>query len=266
MFVSNPASPLIENNVIHKNDAGGLGGGIWVSEKSSPIIRGNDFFGNEALRGDGGAIAVIRFSSGMVITENLFYGDAAWDKGGAVYIAGGPDVPAVEISWNTFYFTLSRAIPEIDGGGGAVWLTRVSAQVRNNTVRRVQSNPGGLPNGGAITIKAPGAYTIKNNIVAFSGRGGGLVCVNSPVLNVTDNLFWSNVDGDIDGSCSGLVDSEANVFLDPLFCDAWWFSSVANTSPALTHPQGLIGRDRESGCVISAGVETTWGWIKSRYK
>jgi hypothetical protein len=82
-----------------------------------------------------------------------------------------------------------------------------------------------------------------------------------------NNLIWLNTGGHGSGSCADWVGVDGNLEADPSFCDldAGEFS-LAEDSPALTHPAGVLGAIAAPGCTGTAVLATTWGRIKALYR
>ena len=252
--------PWIMNNVIRGNLAR-QAGGISFDDDCVARVVGNDFIGNRATDGDGGAI--ILGELGGLIENNLFYQDQSWDKGGAIYVSRSENAT---IRGNVFNGTRGRAMHGANGTGSAIYLVESSALIQNNTFRYCIAEPGDLDPGGTITALG-GSYTIRNNLFADIQRGGIFACIRSPNFTVRDNLFWDNAEANVDSTCGSIVDPSDNIFFDPLFCDNGFTSTLAENSPALTHAGGTIGANRSPGCpAVTPVLRTTWGSLKMRFK
>ena len=84
---------------------------------------------------------------------------------------------------------------------------------------------------------------------------------------IRDNLTWSNGgDHGID-LCAGWEGSNGNIVADPYFCGPeMGVYTLAEDSPALTHPAGPLGALPNAGCGPVAIHSTTWGRIKAKYR
>ena len=255
-----PLEPLLLSNVFRANTAGHSGGAISTTTNCALALVGNDFISNKAENGDGGSLLI--GGSNTTISGNHFAYDDAWDKGGAIYTF---PVIGLTITGNSFLASRGRARHGSNGTGSAIYCVGTDAFIASNTFRLCNAEAGDLDPGGTIALMG-GSYVVANNIFSDARKGGVFVCVSSPGMTVVDNLFWNNADGIVDETCSGLIDVEANLVANPLFCDNEFTSSLAENSPALTYPGGVIGANGVPGCsAIVPAKRTTWGVLKMRF-
>jgi hypothetical protein len=246
-------SPLVVGNVISDNHAGSNGGGIGVEGYVVPEILNNDIKQNRTTYGDGGGIWMLLDKGGAVVRGNRIERNSAGDHGGGVHAAFvNTNVPPerIVISDNIFWLNRAEAVEPITGkSGGGIWLFRFDGEVTGNTL--VSNYGGGTSDywGGGIAVEHSGSPRIERNIIAFSLKGGGIRCGGGTTPLIRNNLGWANNGGNGVGSCIDWVGGNGNIEVDPLFCnpDAGDLS-VAENSPALTHPAGVIGAISQAGC------------------
>jgi parallel beta-helix repeat protein len=260
------SSPLIQGNVIVSNQAGSNGGGIGVSGYVSPVIRDNLIADNWTERGDGGGIWLLVDVRAEVVEGNTIVRNRAGDHGGGIHLANpGSAVVTAEIRGNLIASNVAQWRSRVVSAGGGIWAYEVDALVLENTL---VLNVGGPDStwGGGIALDRIGASTIERNIIAMN-TGGGIRCDRSESPTVRDNLAWQNPGGEGLGLCAGWTDSGGNVVADPYFCDeAGGIFTMAEDSPALSHPAGPLGAFPVAGCGPVPVVEvTTWGALKARF-
>ena len=256
MLASEFKQPRIQENTIMGN-SGINGGGIVIGENTAPLIIGNNFLGNRAVDGDGGGIFISTNVPGTMIENNNFVESFAWDKGGAIYAAA---VPEVTVTGNRFLATWARGMHNANGTGGVLWCRDSNIMFVQNTLRRTKSS-----GGGAITMAGNSRVALEKNILAEFDTGAALVCIQDPDLQLLNNLFWQ-VGEDIEATCTNLPGLATSLFENPLFCNEAWFTSLAENSPALLHPDGVIGAEHTAGCLPVALRSVSWGALKTKFK
>jgi hypothetical protein len=107
---------------------------------------------------------------------------------------------------------------------------------------------------------------IERNIISMND-GGGIRCEIAGPPTIRDNLGWQNPGGEGLGLCAGWTETGGNVVADPYFCNAaGGIFTLAEDSPALSHPAGPLGAFPVAGCGPVPVVEvTTWGALKARF-
>jgi hypothetical protein len=256
-------SPLIAGNVIEFNTAGANGGGIAVDGNGSVEIVDNRILNNTTLRGDGGGIWVLSNRGGLQVLDNVISGNTAADHGGGFY--EGSAVSGMHftstVMRNVFHGNQANAAGQTGTSGGGLWLRASNCQVFQNTfIANSGSGPGAQ--GGNIAIEASGSPRFERNIIALAASGGGVACTGgSPTF--VDNIVWQNAGGNGTSLCTNWYTTGGNLVVDPLLCSPDMADgSVAENSPALTHPSGIIGANPTSGCPGVAVEHTTWSRIK----
>ena len=250
--------PVIQGNVIRNNRAGANGAGIALD--GSGQIEDNVIEGNINDEGDGGGIWVWNggHPATVAIRGNRIVGNKAGDHGGGVYVglwAGSQ----VEVCYNLIAGNQALGRARVEFSGGGIWLYGGSFWVHHNTI--VGNDARGYPDpswgGGGIAVVEDGTKLIENNIIAYSTYGGGIRCESIATFELRNNLAWSNVGGDGNGSCADWTSANGNLAADPLFCDmlAGDYSLAAN-SPALLHPAGPLGAFPTAGCGAASAVTT----------
>jgi predicted outer membrane repeat protein len=151
--VSN-AALVFEDNLFVGNEAG-IGGGALTSDRSTDfrVVR-NRFCANRALSGVGGGAALL-------------------------YKAG-----AARSEWTNNVFLNNTSGSQ---GGALAFLSGSHATVHNNTFL---DNAG--VNGGAIVFGVNG-FDLRNNLVAGTTAGSGVVASGGLVAAADFNLWWDNV-------------------------------------------------------------------------
>ena len=232
---TNP-KPVITYNLIKDNVADppdgrsnaysyGVGGGLYVGRKPSPIIESNTLENNRA--GDAaksfqlagaGAIAIYSNLSEAVISKNVVRSNSGADYAGAFSLGEfyDPNLNAWQASLALIENNLVEYNDAMDGGAAIMNTTR--ARFRSNTF--VDNTARG--HGGAIfvddTANLPDQATFVNNLIAFNSLVGGVagggvyVYQADPVVrhndlfgNSPENVAGTKTDADyigIDGNIS----------------------------------------------------------------
>ena len=85
-----------------------------------------------------------------------------------------------------------------------------------------------------------------------------------------DSTWGGGIALDRSGSSTierNIIDSGGNIVADPYFCDlAGGIFTLAEDSPALSHPAGPLGAFPLPGCGPVSMERITWGRIKTLYK
>ena len=261
-------SPVIRGNMIRDNVACTNGGGISVGGWMSPEIVGNELIDNWTFDGDGGGIAFRILSDGPLIMDNVIANNEAADHGGGIYAgrANNAGTVELEIVGNLIARNLARARGAVEFSGGGVWLSRADAWIHHNTIVGNEGTGGDGTWGGGITILRSGSPVIEQNIIALSPQGGGIRCDLGVTPTIRNNLVWENTGGQGNGSCTAWVGVDGNVEEDPMFCGASTGDySVADMSPAQTHPAGPLGAIPSPGCGATRTRAVSWGELKARF-
>jgi hypothetical protein len=262
-------SPRIEGNTIRNNRAATNGGGIGV--ESSGVIESNLIEGNSNDAGDGGGIWVYNpgYVVDVVFRGNRIIGNEAADHGGGIYAVVTVPAAHSEIAGNVIAGNRALGHAHVEFSGGGIWLYGGNHWVHHNTI--VGNDARGYPDpswgGGGIAVLSSGTKLIENNIIAYSTYGGGIRCESIATFELRNNLAWSNVGGDGNGSCADWTSANGNLAADPLFCDQPGGDySLAARSPALTHPAGPIGAFPTAGCGAMESKPLTWNRISTLYQ
>ncbi len=260
-----PARPLVCGNSISDNYVFGIGGGILCLNTIAEI-EGNEILRNRVERGDGGGIYYVEGAIGGVIHDNLIQGNETGDQGGGIYVSGPGATRYVVIEGNIIYQNTARGNGFVGRSGGGVCLTDSNSEIVNNTIVE-NSAPGHLnAYGGGIAVYYPGNNTIERNIIAYSQEGGGILCGGGTAPVIRNNLAWENSGGHGSGDCPTWWQGDGNVASDPMFCGrSIGDFSLADISPALTHPAGPLGAIPSAGCGAMESKPLTWGRISTLY-
>jgi hypothetical protein len=239
------SAPLIEDNLFVGNASIYEAGAILVIHDAAVVIQGNEFRENRSLSRSGGAIWIGDETPATVV-DNVFFDNEAAHAGAALWIGRTSGEARVERN----LFVRSSSVL----GGGAVYCSRITVTIRDNTFYGNSS----LEVGGALGMDAEAGVVFTNNIVARSTSPG--VQIGSP-STIDCNDFWDNPDGDLVGGSHGTGD----FFLDPMFCDAPEDNfRLFDTSPCVGGVCGQVGA-YGVGCMATATERATWGRVKARF-
>jgi hypothetical protein len=256
-------SALIADNVIEDNTAGANGGGIAVDGNGAVTITRNHLADNVTLRGDGGGIWVLSRQGGLLVSDNVISGNTAADHGGGFYeasVVSGTHFVS-DVTRNVFVGNRANAAGRTGTSGGGLWASASKCRVIQNTFVG-NSGQGSGARGGNIAVRRSGTPHFERNIIAFASSGGGVAC-DGGAPTFVNNIVWQNVGGDGTGLCVDWYTTGGNLVVDPLLCQPGMAdASVAENSPALTHPAGIIGANPTPGCPGVAIEPTTWSRIK----
>jgi hypothetical protein len=257
-------SALISDNVIESNTAGGNGGGIAVDGNGAVTITRNLIAGNVTRRGDGGGIWVLSRRGGLLVSDNMISGNTAADHGGGFYegsVVFGTHFVS-DVTRNVFVGNRANAAGRTGTSGGGLWVSASKCRVIQNTFVG-NSGQGSGARGGNIAVEHSGTPHFERNIIALASSGGGVACDGgSPTF--VNNIVWQNAGGEGTGLCADWYTTGGNLVVDPLLCQPGMADvSVAENSPALTHPAGIIGANPTPGCPGVAIERTTWSRIKA---
>ena len=194
LYISDAASAVVKNNVIRNNFAG-RGGGLAVFATQA-LIQGNTVEGNTAVGDHGGGMFTGITSA--TITENVFrrneVGRALGYGWGGGMIVQGKDTTA-EISFNVVTENFAAAY-----GAGEFIDEAASASIHHDLVYRNQSKAGceavsaiavdgGADGGSSVSISF---CTIADNVCPDSIRGNGLQVEGNSTTYVSNCIFWNN--------------------------------------------------------------------------
>ena len=157
-------------------------------------VSGNNFVGNLAPSGYGGAILCYAYNNNgnppvtAIITNNSFNGNSAGNAGGAAYLVSLSGVSLTsKVSANSFSQNSA-------GTGAGLYVTGPTITLQDNLVVKNSASS----SGGGIWVNASSSlYCINNTITGntVSGNGGGAAFQVSGVvelLNVYNNVIWGN--------------------------------------------------------------------------
>jgi hypothetical protein len=257
-------SALISDNVIEGNSAGVNGGGIAVDGNGAVTITRNLIADNVTQRGDGGGIWVLSNRGGVQVSDNVISGNTAADHGGGFYegsaVFGTHFVS--DVTRNVFVGNRANAAGRTGTSGGGLWVSASKCRVIQNTFVG-NSGQGSGARGGNIAVERSGTPHFERNIIALASSGGGVAC-DGGTPTFVNNITWQNAGGEGTGLCADWYTTGGNLVVDPLLCQPGMAdASVAENSPALTHPAGIIGANPIPGCPGVAIERTTWSRIKA---
>jgi hypothetical protein len=189
------SNPAIDGLTI-QNGAGTNGGGIDAAA-SGLVVTNNSFFGN-ASSGYGGGMDG---SGPAVITGNRFRSNRAASYGGGLSVSTGNGA-SMRVADNLFLYNRAAY-------GGGVYCGGIGATLVNNTLagNRASSNGGGM--------YLSQAAEVANNIVAFNDSG--LYATSTPPYRTHHNDVFGNAAYDYRGFPAATPTSDGNISADPIF-------------------------------------------------
>jgi nitrous oxidase accessory protein NosD len=214
MFIS----PRIDSNVVENNSAL-IGGGIYLATSSEATVRGNLIRGNRAGRGGG----VFLNTASPVLEGNTISENRAEEGGGISSLRS-----AGAIRQNVLWKNRGQR-------GAAIALgDTIAPDIERNTIAF---------NSASDTLCA-GLYTtavfvrVVGNIFFANSPGYAVYCDKEAAPVMSCNIMWNNETGDY----LGLQSETADIYQDPLFCDAANGDfTLREGSPALGGPCGPMG-------------------------
>ena len=222
ILVSNGSSPQIINNFIHGNRViespkriRGVGGGIAVLDRSSPVIEGNLIINNTA-EGFGGGITVWNRSN-PVIRYNIIEDNKSNDYAGGIAVTMLCD-PRIED--NEFINNSAKR-------GGAIYIGHMSkVKLINNLIQENQAELGA----GAYIWRTESVEIRQNKIIGnqASINGAGIFAGNESAAYLQGNQFENN----IARRKGGAIWLEADSFLGQDFRE---INSYSNNKPDNIH-------------------------------
>ena len=239
----------------------GNGGAVSLSQTSA-IFERNTFIKNAATF-DGGAVDDRSYGE-SVYQRNVFTENLAGDKGGGLCAKSTFGIGSLSVLNNLFTGNSANGSSgAANAAGGAIRISFKTGLVKNNTIVGKHSVSNNFSDGGGVSFgyDVPD-LSVESNILAYH-QGPGLTCYNlapGSGLTLGPNLLWQNKDQSGGGCQPDLVGIVAK---DPEFCD--WKNrdfSVASTSPAISNGQ-VFGSFPDPGCGIAVQTQqTTWGRVK----
>ncbi|MEM9074968.1 MAG: right-handed parallel beta-helix repeat-containing protein, partial [Myxococcota bacterium] len=202
LMVNNDATDVvIEDSVFRDNVttiAGRICSGLHVNSGIRVLVRGNE------LRGNSQHGLFLAISSDVVVESNVFV-----DNG-----QSGARLAETDAVFR------NNVVCDTEGIGVEMLGDRPIRVASNTILRSAQS---------AVVALEDSEKRVESNILAFSGEFG-LVAGDDADLVADANLYFENAMGDASGFA---LDSEGNVFADPLLLSDRCDPSLAEASPAL---------------------------------
>lgn len=192
------ASPTITNNDIHDNH-GAAAGGIYA-DGSAAIIENNVIHDNDAQYGSGGGIYYDHSSTGQLDGNEIHHNHAgAYGGGITIWEHSAPTIVNNNIHDNG---------ADLLGGGFAVWFSTTSTISGNQVVANHSVTAGGFYlNGCQGTVSG---NTIANNS-APGGSGGGIYCDHFASTQIDHNVIDGNIAGAYGGGITEWEGSTSTV-------------------------------------------------------
>jgi MYXO-CTERM domain-containing protein len=193
------------DNTVNNNHARYGEGGLWLSELGSVTGTGNVFCGNYAQASSSGGL-YSSYVEQEVWSRNIFQENETAYFGGGVAVSSGDDSVFVN---NTFVGNIAGSA----GYGGAFWASNDSA------------------------------VTFRNNAVAYTQRGDGVVFYDAgtdALSEVTYSAFYDNTADHAGGYASFDPEGDGNLIGEPLFVDYTLDGDCTNDDLTLSGSSPLI--------------------------
>lgn len=202
------SSARIRHNRITGNTGTLVGGGIHASD-SALEIEDNEICENLGSL-YGGGLHVLNVEAGIALRRNVLHLNKA-TLGAGLYIAGSATSEVVNnvICHNLEYRPTECGLPM----GGGVYCNNYAGHMVNNTISH-----NGAEIGGNLLVRGEITPEVRNCIISFASKGGGVCAYQSNVkLHYCD--VFGNVAGDIENLDGGIT-MTGQKSEDPLFHDA----------------------------------------------
>lgn len=299
IYVSS-GGPHITDNVF-RNVYGGTGGGIFVTDGSQALIRGNLFDNCGACCGPGGGIFVqlsdpeIRENqfhncdafggagvalqlTGARVIDNEFIGNLATDGGALSVYQSDPEVRGNLFTGNSAttsggavaYRTGGAGVFENNvvvgnsaaGGGGGMSITDAAPTIRQTTMAYNQALEGG-----GIHIIGLSEPMFDRVLIALNDGAGEVFCQSPADPTYTCSNVYASAGESFVGDCSDPTGADGNISEDPLFCGE---DSVdlQDCSPCVEgYGCGQIGAlGIGCACDNTPVQPTSWGRLKEAFR
>lgn len=205
-FQATPSGTSLENVMIQNGSApNDYGGGIEMTQGASPQIIGCQFRSNRAQRG--GAV-FLRENCTPAFEGCRFWENAATDYAGAVMCA----LAGASATFSDCAFVNNTAGG--NGGAFACW----NSNAPNFVACTFFGNE--APDGTAIATRWGAIPSLERCILASGIGGEAIYCetiTDVPIVTCTD--IFGNEGGDWIGCLDGLLATNGNISMDPLFCN-----------------------------------------------
>jgi hypothetical protein len=274
----------ISNNSASSDGPESYGGGVYLN--GSPTFEHCDFLSNglSSAQSKGGNIYCSSASNPTFLDCTIDDGRAA--LGAGVYCVS----PTATFTRCVISDNIGPVMPSFGGGvycrnAGATFSRCIFS---NNAV----ANDGGgmrcedswvhLTNctfygnltegaGGGIALAGYSTAAIENTIISFSTYSEAISCLDGSSATLTCCDLYGNAGGNWVGCIAGQAESNGNISLDPLFCNALNHDFGLDAgSPCRPFSPPNPGCDLIGALPVSCGstptVTTTWGRIKSGYR
>ena len=178
----------VDDSMFVNND----GRGLTADGSGLMFVTSSQFIGNTAsgVVDDSGGAVEVTGNAVINFTDILFEGNTAFERGGAIWVHGFADEPAIRL-WNVRILNNTAA-----DGGGAISIGQ-HCQVNFDNVA-ISGNTCGT-NGGAIEIYDNLVTGKMRHLSIYNNSAGGLgdgfyVSTYNPITLI-NNVIWDNADG-----------------------------------------------------------------------
>ena len=221
------------------------GGGIHLETCRPCTLSDVTFTANTAASGLGGGLLCEMFPDGTAIMTDMFFYDNTAGTGGGGMACNASTVTTIS------YATFARNSANT-GGGLAVWGSHVD--LSNATFYGNDASS----YGGGIHLDSASSLNLDASIIAYSTteEGIGVSGYTPPIITCTD--IYGNAGGDWVGSIAPLYGVDGNLWVNPLFCDAYSDTfDLAADSECLpgNNTCGLLMGAWGAGCPPSTGLD-----------
>lgn len=186
ILITNESSPIITKNTITGN-WGYDGGGIYIYN-SSPIINGNTIIDNSADYDGGGIYMELSFPD---ITNNEIIFNTAHDGGGIYMENPGPNYQ------DRYDITYNIIANNTASQGGGIHMRNCSPYITDNSIT---DNVASRFGGGGIYVEWSSYPIIARNIITrniskgwYGANGGGGIYIRASYPTITDNSITDNM-------------------------------------------------------------------------
>ena len=260
--VSFEGRPNFDGCLFARNHSAGSGGGAQIAGDQGAAFTNCRFEDNSALSGGGlshpgglpphlaepihdcqfinntatnaGGGLAFSTQASVRLFNNLFWGNTAGQKGGALYISRGV-------------------------GGVSTCVVASSTMVGNSAPLGAGVSIAGVP-----AVNPP---KLDHTIIAFSGGGPAVDCGAFSADGACTDIF-GNSGGDWVGCIASELGVDGNIAADPLFCDTvggdFHLSDASPCAPAHSGGCDLIGA-LGAQCGATPVAPSTWGSIKASF-
>lgn len=206
MYVGNGVA--IGDGLLFHDNWAPVGGGVHLASCRNCTLRNVTFTENTAASGRGGGLLDETTPAGELTLSNASFLDNTASTGGGGMACFSANLPS--ISYATFARNSATTGGGLDVAGSVI-------DISNSTFSGNDASGAG----GGIYLDGATTLNLNSSIIAYSTSGAGLEIwgYTPPVITCTD--IYGNAGGDWVGPIAPLDGLYGNLWVDPLFCDAY---------------------------------------------